>query len=181
MFKASSSPTSSASPSCLASSGARAHGQLQLHNLAASNVDPLRTDSPALLRQAPNSWNISPTFDTKHFSMRVGMTFDDKMIYAYQYEDLAYATDSNGNPILLPNGNQATVPNPQVGGTWPRRRQLPLRALPVRYPGQLQPALGIPGVCLRFQPEQRSLRLLQWQSPIRGAARVLPPNLRWWH
>ncbi|HEY2472461.1 MAG TPA: TonB-dependent receptor [Terracidiphilus sp.] len=83
----------------------------------ASNVDPLRTDSPALLRQAPNSWNISPTFDTKHFSMRVGMTFDDKMIYAYQYEDLAYATDSNGNPILLPNGNQATVPNPQVGGT----------------------------------------------------------------
>ena len=83
----------------------------------ASNVDPLRTDSPALLRQAPNSWNISPTFDTKQFSMRVGMTFDDKMIYAYQYESLAYATDSNGNPILLPNGNQATVPNPQVGGT----------------------------------------------------------------
>ena len=24
--------------------------------------------------------------------MRVGMTFDDKMIYAYQYENLAYAT-----------------------------------------------------------------------------------------
>jgi TonB-dependent receptor len=32
---------------------------------------PDRTDSPALLRQAPNSWNISPTFDTKRFSMRV--------------------------------------------------------------------------------------------------------------
>lgn len=82
----------------------------------AYGVDPLRTDSPALLRQAPNTWNISPTYDTKHFSMRVGMTFDDRMIYAYQYEDLAYATDSNGNPIIV-NGVQQTTPNPQVGGT----------------------------------------------------------------
>ena len=82
----------------------------------ANEVDPLRTDSPALLRQAPNSWNISPTFDTRKFSMRVGMTFDDKMIYAYQYENLAYATDSNGNPILV-NGVQQTVPNPLPGGT----------------------------------------------------------------
>jgi len=80
----------------------------------ANNVDPLRTDSPALLRQAPNSWNISPTFDTKRFSMRVGMTFDDKMIYAYQYENRSYATDSDGNPILV-NGIQQTVANPQVG------------------------------------------------------------------
>ena len=47
--------------------------------------------------------------------MRVGMTFDDKMIYAYQYENLAYATDDNGNPIVV-NGRQQTVPNPQVGG-----------------------------------------------------------------
>jgi len=44
-----------------------------------------RTDKPAMLRQAPNTWNISPTFDTKKFSMRVGMTFNDKMIYAYQW------------------------------------------------------------------------------------------------
>ncbi len=85
-------------------------------NSKATNVDPLRDDSPALLRDAPNSWNISPTYDTKHFSMRVGMSFDDKMIYAYQYEDLAYATDSSGNPIIV-NGVQQTVPNPQVNGT----------------------------------------------------------------
>ena len=83
----------------------------------AHGVDPLRTDSPALLRQAPNSWNISPTFDTKHFSMRVGMTFDDKMIYQYQYRDLSYVTDANGNPVLDSNGNQETTPSPQVGGT----------------------------------------------------------------
>jgi TonB-dependent receptor len=83
----------------------------------ATNVDPLRTDSPALLRQAPNSWNVSPTYDTRRFSMRVGMTFDDKMIYAYQYENLAYVTDANGNPVLGSNGKQETTPNPQVNGT----------------------------------------------------------------
>src|SRR5262249_13500953 len=27
----------------------------------------LRDDTPALLRQAPHTWNISPTFDTKRF------------------------------------------------------------------------------------------------------------------
>lgn len=85
-------------------------------NSRANGVDPLRTDSPALLRQAPNTWNISPTYDTRSFSMRIGMTFNDRMIYAYQYENLAYATDSSGNPIIA-NGVQQTVPNPQAGGT----------------------------------------------------------------
>src|SRR5262249_38811884 len=48
----------------------------------------LRDDHPALLRQAPNTWNISPTFDTKRFSMRVGMTYNDAMIFAYQFQNL---------------------------------------------------------------------------------------------
>lgn len=81
----------------------------------ANGVDPLRTDSPALLRQSPNSWNISPTYDTRNFSMRVGMTYDDTMIFAYQYENLAYAFDASKNPITV-NGVQQTVSNPQVGG-----------------------------------------------------------------
>ena len=55
-----------------------------------------RTDQPAMLRDAPNSWNISPTFDTKHFSMRVGMTFDDAMIYQYQWTDNADPTGIHG-------------------------------------------------------------------------------------
>ncbi len=58
----------------------------------------LRTDSPALLRQAPNTWNISPTYDTKNFSMRVGMTYNDAMIYAYQYQNLAL----NSSNVLAP-------------------------------------------------------------------------------
>jgi TonB-dependent receptor len=44
-----------------------------------------RTDKPAMLRQAPNSWNISPTFDTKKFSMRIGMSYNGSFIYAYQW------------------------------------------------------------------------------------------------
>lgn len=48
---------------------------------------PNRSDHPALLRQAPNTWNISPTYDTRHFSMRLGMTFNDAMIYSYQWTD----------------------------------------------------------------------------------------------
>jgi len=51
----------------------------------AHNVYPGRSDSPALLRQAPNTWNISPTYDTKRYSVRVGMTFNDAMIYQYQW------------------------------------------------------------------------------------------------
>ncbi|HEY2114065.1 MAG TPA: TonB-dependent receptor [Candidatus Angelobacter sp.] len=48
----------------------------------------LRDDHPALLRQAPNTWNISPTFDTNKFSLRVGMTYNDAMIFAYQFQNL---------------------------------------------------------------------------------------------
>jgi TonB-dependent receptor len=57
---------------------------------------PGRSDSPALLRDAPNSWNISPTYDTKRFSMRVGMTFDDAMIYQYQWTDGADSVGVKG-------------------------------------------------------------------------------------
>jgi TonB-dependent receptor len=57
---------------------------------------PGRSDQPALLRQAPNTWNVSPTYDTKKFSIRVGMTFDDKMIYAYQWQDNADSVGVKG-------------------------------------------------------------------------------------
>jgi len=86
------------------------------HTASSARGLPLRTDEPALLRDAPNTWNISPTYDTKRFSMRIGMTYDDAMIYAYQYQNLAYATDANGNPIEV-NGVLQTVPTPQVLGT----------------------------------------------------------------
>jgi len=58
----------------------------------ATNVNPnlaqpmlTRTDHPALLRQAPNTWNISPTYDHGRLSMRVGMSYNGANIFAYAF------------------------------------------------------------------------------------------------
>jgi TonB-dependent receptor len=56
---------------------------------------PLRTDTPALLRQAPHTWNISPTYDRGPMSLRVGISYNGANIYAYQYQNL----NSDGTPI----------------------------------------------------------------------------------
>ena len=54
----------------------------------ANNVNPgNRTDSPALLRQAPSTWNISPTYDRGPFSLRVGMSYNGANIYQYAFVD----------------------------------------------------------------------------------------------
>ena len=58
----------------------------------ANNVNPgNRTDSPALLRQAPNTWNISPTFDRGRLSLRAGMAYNGANIFQY-----AFVGDPNG-------------------------------------------------------------------------------------
>ena len=56
---------------------------------------PLRTDSPTLLRQAPNTWNISPTYDREKYSIRAGISYNGANIFAYQYQNL----NSDGTPI----------------------------------------------------------------------------------
>jgi len=54
----------------------------------AKNVNPgNRTDSPALLRQAPNTWNLSPTYDRKRLSARVALGYNGTNIFAYQFVD----------------------------------------------------------------------------------------------
>lgn len=52
----------------------------------ANNV-PGRSDNPALQRQAPNTWNLSPTYDRGRVSLRVGLSYNGASIYAYQYQD----------------------------------------------------------------------------------------------
>jgi TonB-dependent receptor len=49
---------------------------------------PLRSDTPALLRQAPHTWNVSPTYDRGPISVRLGMSYNGANIYAYQYQNL---------------------------------------------------------------------------------------------
>jgi TonB-dependent receptor len=64
---------------------------------------PLRTDQPTLLRQAPHTWNISPTYDRAAMSLRVGMSYNGANLFAYQYQNL----NTDGTPIAagdLPAG-----------------------------------------------------------------------------
>ena len=57
------------------------------HTTSAARDLPNRSDQPPLLRDAPDVWNISPTFDTRKFDMRVGMTYDSAMVYQYNWQD----------------------------------------------------------------------------------------------
>ena len=70
----------------------------------ATQVDPLRTDSPALLRQAPNTWNISPTFDRGRLSIRVGLAYNGANIFAYAYKNLMLNPDGTTSPNVPPGG-----------------------------------------------------------------------------
>ena len=45
-----------------------------------------RTDNPALVGQAPYSWNIAPAYATKRALVTVGITHNSSNIYAYQYQ-----------------------------------------------------------------------------------------------
>ena len=57
-----------------------------------------RTDSAALLRQAPNTYNAGMTYDKARFSMRFGLSHNDANIYSYAY---AGGTPlQNKDPIL---------------------------------------------------------------------------------
>ena len=73
----------------------------------AKNVNPManRTDQPALLRQAPNTWNISPTYDRKRFSGRVGMAYNGANIFSYGF--VPFQSDGTPTPggIKGPGGD----------------------------------------------------------------------------
>ena len=69
---------------------------------------PGRSDTPRLERQAPNTWNISPTYDRGRVSIRVGLSYNGESIYSYQYQ--------NGVPFGLtgPFGDQYFYPHLQL-------------------------------------------------------------------
>jgi len=49
---------------------------------------PLRTDHPALQRQAPNTFNFSPTYDKGRLSARLGLSYNGPYIWSYVYQNL---------------------------------------------------------------------------------------------
>ena len=48
---------------------------------------PGRSDHPRLLRNSPNMFNISPTYDKGRYSLRMGISYNQANIAAYQYQD----------------------------------------------------------------------------------------------
>jgi TonB-dependent receptor len=57
-----------------------------------------RSDHPRLLRNAPNTWNLSPTFDKGRFSIRVGLSYNQANISSYNY------TDGTDGSDVIPGG-----------------------------------------------------------------------------
>jgi TonB-dependent receptor len=77
---------------------------------------PLRTDSPTTIDQAPNTWKISPTYDTKRFSARVGLAYDQASLFQYMYVSPTYVTgaDPSGLGTKGPSGDIFTLSHFQV-------------------------------------------------------------------
>jgi TonB-dependent receptor len=57
-----------------------------------------RTDKAALLRQAPNTYNVGMTYDKGRFSMRYGLSHNDQNIYSYAYPGGDAKT--NADPVV---------------------------------------------------------------------------------
>ncbi|HYL87112.1 MAG TPA: TonB-dependent receptor [Candidatus Angelobacter sp.] len=57
---------------------------------ASLGPDFQRSDHPRLLRNAPHTWNISPTYDRGRVSMRVGLSYNAANIAGYGFTDGAY-------------------------------------------------------------------------------------------
>jgi TonB-dependent receptor len=63
-----------------------------------STFDGGRIDNAPLSRQAPNTWNISPTYDKGRLSVRFAVSHNDANIAFYNYTHVDAATDRD--PIL---------------------------------------------------------------------------------
>jgi TonB-dependent receptor len=70
-----------------------------------------RTDHPSLLRQAPNNWNFDVTYDKGPISARMGLTHNDRSIFAYNFLPRKDGTDGG---IKGPNGDNYYYPHTQV-------------------------------------------------------------------
>jgi TonB-dependent receptor len=64
---------------------------------------PGRSDHPRLLRNAPNTWNISPTYDRGRVSIRLGLSYNQANISAYAFQD-GTATQDGAPSSPTPGG-----------------------------------------------------------------------------
>lgn len=71
-------------------------------------IVPNRTDNPALIRQAPNNYNLDVTYDKRRLSARMGLTHNDAYIYQYNF------TDGADGGVQGPNGDVYLYPHTQL-------------------------------------------------------------------
>jgi TonB-dependent receptor len=83
----------------------------------ANNVNPgFRIDNPALLRQAPNTWNISPTYDRGRVSLRTGLSYNGANIFSYFYAACLNGEQVNSSGVCQTNPNTPPTPTPEPFG-----------------------------------------------------------------
>ena len=79
---------------------------------------PLRTDHPRMIDQATNTWNFSPTYDTKRFSMRIGLTYNGASPFTYNWISPTLAPGAGADPSGLgptgPSGDVWTLAHLQL-------------------------------------------------------------------
>jgi TonB-dependent receptor len=64
-----------------------------------------RSDHPRLLRNAPNTWNVSPTYDRGRFSIRVGLSYNQANIASYSFQDGTGGSDPTPGGLKGPFGD----------------------------------------------------------------------------
>ena len=92
---------------------------------------PLRSDSPTTIDQSPNTWKVSPTYDTKRFSARVGLAYDGASLFSYSYVSPTYVSgaDPSGLGPSGPSGDVWTLTHFQVDAQASYRFYKGLRAV----------------------------------------------------
>ena len=75
-----------------------------------------RNDHPALLRQAPHTWNLSPTYDKRGLSMRLGLTYNAANVFSYSsgFDGPFDPTSGSGGGVSGPNGDTYLYSHLQV-------------------------------------------------------------------
>lgn len=92
-------------------SGARLNANFTYTNSTNYNLTG-RTDNPALVGQAPYSWNIGPSYATKRALVTFGISHNGANIYAYQYQNEGPGAVPYG--IAGPNGDNYFYSHTQV-------------------------------------------------------------------
>jgi TonB-dependent receptor len=78
----------------------------------------LRTDQPRMIDQPTNTWNFSPTYDTRRLSVRLGMTYNGASLFSYNWISPSLAPGAGADPSNLgptgPSGDVWTLAHTQI-------------------------------------------------------------------